>query len=295
MPEIFLPSSEVPIIELSEPDRLWMECLYNLMKKNKRPTFRIVHAKLQEQLPKNYDAKHISRKLVTPDNLEVTVLGIVALEKDRFIVDKANKVINAIGKIIKEDEMVQAIEAVQISEKSGVPENEVHILLLLLCHYFRYCSSYGKKTKAEDYYGAEFITFDEPSFQTFVRIGDMGEEICKSIKQNEENSDEEEFPSRHSLAKQVLAIHFMLKELGVNGVDEPAAVSRFVQFLTGKEMRSKRIQDTSIYKRVKSPFRNNDQFLLKELQSIRSYFESMGLDKILNQIDHEIDHSRKSG
>lgn len=89
-------------------------------------------------------------------------------------------------------------------------------------------------------------------------------------------------------ARQVLAIHYLLIEAGISPVDNLTVVARFVQFVTGREINAKRIQDTTIYKRVVQPFKLNDDELQKDLIYVKKFFETLNLSTIVAQIDQEI-------
>lgn len=110
---------------------------------------------------------------------------------------------------------------------------------------------------------------------------------AQAVEQEEVSTRNPEFTT----ARQVLAIHFLLKQCSVNSIDKPTEVARFVQFLTGRELGASRIQDTSLYKKVKSPFKMNDAAALKDLQFVKTFFENMGMRGIVADIDREIRQS----
>ena len=96
-------------------------------------------------------------------------------------------------------------------------------------------------------------------------------------------------------ARQVLAMTFLLKRCGINPIDNPTPVAKLIQFLTNREANAKRIQNTTIYKLVTKPFRENETTLLKDLHFIRNYFQDIGIPEIVVDIDREIAQSEKSG
>ncbi len=95
-----------------------------------------------------------------------------------------------------------------------------------------------------------------------------------------------------TLARQVLMVHYLLKNLGISPDINKTEIARFIQFLTGKELNSKNIKNTNIYKKVGSPFSLTDKATQKDLQFIRSYFENLGLNDIVNQINAEINSNK---
>lgn len=92
-------------------------------------------------------------------------------------------------------------------------------------------------------------------------------------------------------ARQVLAIHYLLKYTNVQNIDATEK-ARFVQFLTGKETGTKKISDTTIYKKINSPLSKDNKTLLADLQYIRTYFENLGLMDIVNMINNEIEANK---
>jgi len=87
--------------------------------------------------------------------------------------------------------------------------------------------------------------------------------------------------------RQVLAIHYLVKNAKVKGTDK-SEIARFIQFITGKEPDKKNIIDTYLYKVVKKPFPESDKQLNKDLQFIREYFEKLGIQGIVDDINKEI-------
>jgi hypothetical protein len=88
-----------------------------------------------------------------------------------------------------------------------------------------------------------------------------------------------------TLARQNLVLHYLLKHSGVTNIDK-TNVARLIQLVTGREG-DKDIENTRIYRFVKSPFLS-DKNLKKDLQFIRPYFENLGLQAIMDDINKEI-------
>ncbi len=90
-----------------------------------------------------------------------------------------------------------------------------------------------------------------------------------------------------TLARQVLALYYLLEQSGVSNVDN-SSKARFIQFITGRETNAKQISNTNIYKKIRNPFPANEAALTKDLQFIRNYFEELGLKTIVDKINKEI-------
>jgi len=101
------------------------------------------------------------------------------------------------------------------------------------------------------------------------------------IKENEKNKE-------YTIARQVLAIHYMLEQLGVSQYIDKTEIARFAQFLTGRELGASNIKNTNIYKRVNSVLSNSEKAAESDLQFVREYFEKLGLSLISEKITKEI-------
>lgn len=119
---------------------------------------------------------------------------------------------------------------------------------------------------------------------------DRYEKIAVKTTQPEIENEESislETNKEFTTTRQVLAVHYLLDYCDVRGIDSTAK-ARFIQFLTGKEIGAANIKNTTIYKRVRSPFVKNDKKLVEDLQFIRKYFEELGLKEIAESITKEI-------
>jgi hypothetical protein len=81
-------------------------------------------------------------------------------------------------------------------------------------------------------------------------------------------------------ARQVLAVHYLLKYSNVKNVDK-TEIARFIQFLTGKNF-------DNIYKKLQNPFKTNDKSLKEDLRFVREYFERLGMSEVVKMINNEL-------
>jgi len=105
-------------------------------------------------------------------------------------------------------------------------------------------------------------------------------------------SEIKQLKSEFTTAQQVLAIWYLLEQLDVNANIDKTEVARFIQFITGKETGAAKINDTTIYKKLKTLLRGDKKQLNKDLRVIRPLFEKLGLKEIADQIDKEIASKR---
>ena len=88
---------------------------------------------------------------------------------------------------------------------------------------------------------------------------------------------------------QNLVIHYLLKHSGISNNIDKTNVARLVQLLTGRES-NKEAEDTRVYRFVISPFLS-EKNLKKDLQFIRPYFENLGMQAIIDDINKEINNT----
>ena len=100
-------------------------------------------------------------------------------------------------------------------------------------------------------------------------------------------TEPEEKNPEFTLARQVLAIHYLLSHFGASDYDK-TNVARFIQFLTGKELGAKNIVNTNIYKRLKNPFPKDNRTLKADLAFVRDHFEKIGLPDLALKLTKEI-------
>jgi hypothetical protein len=111
---------------------------------------------------------------------------------------------------------------------------------------------------------AKFINAESPSIPLTTLLEDIAEK-------------NREFTT----ARQVLAIHYLLKYCQVKN-DDDKEKARFVHFLTGKNL-------DNIYKKVQSPLGGANKYVAEDLKYVRGHFERLGLKEIVKMISNEID------
>jgi hypothetical protein len=117
---------------------------------------------------------------------------------------------------------------------------------------------------------------------------DKKEKELKGTKQDEADKDITE-------ARQLLAIYYLLKagfnieHRGTNSVSE---ITRFAHLMTGTKFTT--LQKSNIYKKYQLiPNYNKEEYLIKDLRFIRTYFEELHIQKAIDLIDKEIETSIK--
>ena len=100
--------------------------------------------------------------------------------------------------------------------------------------------------------------------------------IPATITIEDSNEKNKEFTT----ARQVLAIHYLLKYCQVKNVDD-IEKARFVNFLTCKNL-------DNIYKKVQSPLGGANKYVAEDLKYVRGYFERLKMKEIVKMINNEL-------
>lgn len=128
----------------------------------------------------------------------------------------------------------------------------------------------------------------------------LGDEINKNwelvLNENEKKQptppQKEIEPIDRTLHQQFLIFHYLFKhlEISTNSIDK-TQIARFIQFATQKQLKAKKIQNTSIYKLVDNPFngyKKDNGTTQTNLQKVRELFESIGLKEIAEIVGKDI-------
>lgn len=92
--------------------------------------------------------------------------------------------------------------------------------------------------------------------------------------------DSNEKNKEFTTARQVLAVHYLLKYCQVKNIDDTEK-ARFIYFLTGKNF-------DNIYKKVQSPLSGANKYVAEDLKFVRGYFERLGMKEIVKMINNEL-------
>ncbi len=118
-------------------------------------------------------------------------------------------------------------------------------------------------------------------FYEFLNKKNITEELKGSSVSQENLKEITENNKEFTTARQVLAVHFLLKYAQVRNVDK-SEIARFIQFLTGKNY-------DNIYKKVRNPYSHINKTFKQDLKFIREYFEKLHLSEMVKMINNEID------
>jgi hypothetical protein len=112
------------------------------------------------------------------------------------------------------------------------------------------------------------------------RKGLLSRSADVGARSHEEPNEATAMKAEFTTARQVLAIHYLLKYSKADRASN-ADIARFIEFLTSKNYKN-------IYKKVCNPLGSRDKELNEDLRFVRSFFEKLGLTEIVRMINNEI-------
>jgi hypothetical protein len=180
---------DIPVIQLSSPERLWMQEVYDKTKKGLKFTFRDVWAKLHNDLPATFRPAAMDERLISSNGEEIRLLGVIALEGSFAILDKINKVIFSIRDVILMDHAKRNISISEIAERCTMTVHEISLSLQLIRDYGTFYTGTGFDTdctffKSIDVGGSDAVYYSYiqfpgieqliilKSYQSFARPGE---------------------------------------------------------------------------------------------------------------------------
>ena len=201
--------------------------------------------------------------------------SIIEIMEHEFKLGK--KFENGIKKVRQAIETESCIQYIGESKTSNNPSDESAIFTDFI--EMGSVSKVESKSFLTELSDSEIIRFfaEYKAFQRFSLF------LSSQNQREKEEIDVSEIPEKSkdfTTARQVLAVHYLLKYTQVKNVDK-TEIARFIQFLTGKNY-------DNIYKKLQNPFKINEKFLNEDLRFIRDYFERLGMSEVVRMINGEM-------
>jgi|GEM_PF-1278696 len=133
-------NTEIPILTLTDPERIWMTEVYARNQQGQRFSIREIWSILYNKIPKNFRPPAMDPRLISSGGDGIRLLGIVALERDFAILDKADRVIEWIR-----DQLLVAPQTTQLStlaiiKGTDLTKEDIQIILNTITdfgHFYR--------------------------------------------------------------------------------------------------------------------------------------------------------------
>ena len=120
--------TEIPILPLTEPERLWMQEVYSRNLSGQRFSDRDIWSILHHSLPQSFRPAAMDSRIVSAGGENIRLLGIVALQGNYTILPKVNQVITWIRKQLLAEPTTDQISTETIAQSTGLPAQEVHLI-----------------------------------------------------------------------------------------------------------------------------------------------------------------------
>ena len=121
-----------------------------------------------------------------------------------------------------------------------------------------------------------FLEFLDSEKLKYTPLDNKVDDSDVVISNDEHKKQIEEF----TMARQVLAVHYLMKYCQVKDVDK-TAIARFIYFLTSKNY-------GNIYKLIRNPLKGTLLKNNEDLKFIRKYFEELEMEEVVKMINNEI-------
>ncbi|TMI63716.1 MAG: hypothetical protein E6H07_13175 [Bacteroidetes bacterium] len=121
-----------PIFILTNPERFWLDQVYDWNRQGKRFSFEHVRVKLEGRIPNDFTYQEIDSRLLEHNGCSITILGILALDPESFILQEINATAKAIRQLIMEDVDRHTLSIEQISSITGLTSLHTSFIIHLL-------------------------------------------------------------------------------------------------------------------------------------------------------------------
>lgn len=211
-----------------------------------------------------------------------------ALLNIRYIASERETIITALEHEYKiGKEFSQAIKIMRKELHKKVNDNSIDFIEVTKENRNPVFEKETSTSKQETYFIDQYSDLELVRMFSEYKAYEKFSEFLKSEKLtlNSVNEPIEIFPSVEKLkefttARQVLAVHYLLKYSNVKNIDK-TEIARFIQFLTGKNY-------DNIYKKLQNPFKINDKSLKEDLRFVRGYFERLEMTEVVKMINNEL-------
>ncbi|MBN2347816.1 MAG: hypothetical protein JXJ22_03200 [Bacteroidales bacterium] len=180
---------KLPEIKLNDQERIWINSLWEKIKKNEKISYKIIRAELYEKLPSEFNPRKIDNRVVQYGT-EITLLGVHLIDPDYKIIGKTNSVIECIKQLLLKKPEIEQIEAKEIADFTNVSVSDVGMILKLISSYGHFWSSASGN---QDYYGYKSISGpnDNETFDKYLTFNSIEELINDYFKTKEKGSEDQ--------------------------------------------------------------------------------------------------------
>lgn len=197
-----------PELELSPPQRLWLEEAYARFKRGERTYLRQMKLAMWGRVPKGFDHQTIDPRLLR-NGCDPTLLGIWHVDPKSDVFENTDKVIRAVRDWLLSDHEKENFKATEVAAVTNVPADEVARVFELLFGLGRFwhSRSSGSGEQASISLGElhaveEYLNYDsleETVQRAFIKQEPRNNSYIQTLTQTGSQDDESEPPESHPI------------------------------------------------------------------------------------------------
>lgn len=160
-------------INVSKYDKLWLQELYKVIWENRRPSYRVLRAKLYKSLPAEYNPNDMDRRLAQYNGEEILLQGVDFVDPKLNVIDKANKVIDAIRTIIIQSPEKDEVTLNEIAHLVDIDMKVISLILRLISPFGKFWNGAAGNQEFQFGYGSFRIQNDNQVFNQYLYFKDI--------------------------------------------------------------------------------------------------------------------------
>ncbi|HEX8162903.1 MAG TPA: nucleotide-binding protein [Pyrinomonadaceae bacterium] len=191
-----------PKIKLTAPERAWLSAICSKLRSGEPVSARGLRVELRDRLPRDFNPSDIDARLLRDED-QITLLGVGLVDPDNELVGKADRVIQTVGRALRDDINTQQISAEYVSDKIKIPDREVAVIFRELSHLGVFHSSGFNYGHGVD--GLGVIKIDGRAFDGYLKFESIGQ-VLETVVDSDTGAKvaETEFARRLATWKQEL-------------------------------------------------------------------------------------------
>lgn len=178
---------ESPRIQISEPEKLWLEKIYEKTKAGDEIDLRTMRVELWEDLPKDFGPSRIHHRLLH-GGTRLTLLGLWLLNPNDEMIRDTEKVILAIRKMIIENPKLESVSAKQVAEELGLEDDRVAVIFELMGSLGHFYSSASGSPSGRGHYEIDFQGSE--AFYEYMRFENLQTRLERLIEDIETGTEQ---------------------------------------------------------------------------------------------------------
>src|SRR5438552_4269563 len=120
-----------PLIDLSNDEKTWLEAVYSRLLAGEKLNPAETRVRLWDNLSEDFEWQSIDTRLLRNGN-EITLLGILHVDRDSEFVETIDRLITHIANLIKDDPTINEIASEKLSNELTIERGKIEISFELI-------------------------------------------------------------------------------------------------------------------------------------------------------------------